>query len=371
MSIQPECPKVGTFPYNANLTVYDNLMRERTAQITVVPKKSLIRYRYPGEDWQIIEGDNYTLENTPANSETFISRYFIEFEATVNSRFPPQSTAPAKYNSGDTIRGKINTSYHGIVANSITPNNSSSNWKINFDYVQSSSFKNTGRYEETSCYTRNIEVFIRGNETDYKNSFRTSFSTVSNIGVTDLRNFRLIEDTSGQPLICRTIRPKCVFKIYQCENLIHEETREECPEIEFFDCIPDPQNTTTIETELNSGELLFLVSGTGGTLTILETLILEQVGLLYGSFFGSNWQIPLFVEANQNFEECLLILKLSNFETLTTIGQICSGCNCLPPEYEIDCKAKGCPSNTACEIDCGDYICCYDENGINLETIIK
>jgi hypothetical protein len=55
------------------------------------------------------------------------------------------------------------------------------------------------------------------------------------------------------------------------------------------------------------------------------------------------------------------------------IAQICSDTDCFPPEYEViceDCECRQCPSNT-CAVECGDFICCYGDDGVAIESIPK
>jgi hypothetical protein len=256
------------------------------------------------------------------------------------------------------------------VPNSITPNDSRTNWDLNFDYVTPGSFNNTGRYEDTNCYTRNINWSVRGNEPDYNQVLRTSTSTSSNLGVTNLRNFTLVEDTSASPLVCRTIEPKCVFKIYSCGVLIHEETRETCPEVEKVPCFPDYDNQRIIERTLLPFQILYVGEGIFSVLEVFNIFNIVSSALnalpLENSFLD---YLQSILEGNQ--EHCSIVFSFFPGGFLDIIDQACSTCGCFPPQITVDCDPLGCPPNTHCEIDCGDFICCYDDQGFVLDTIVK
>ena len=344
-----------------------------------------IKYKYPDEDWQEIDGDDYLLDNTPANTELLFSQYFIEFEATVNGRFPPLETRPVIYNHGDTIRGTINASFANIILSSIVGDSSKTNWDINFDFLQGSNSNAPERYEETTCFKRNINWQVRGNESNYRNAFRTLFSTASNVGVTNLRNFTLVKDTSRNPLVCKTIKPKCVFKVYKCEEIVHEETREVCPEVIKIPCQLDIFGTANVSVDLEEDDLFILIEGKTGFLPpTVEALIALTGAIVNGDDFNLYLTQQINIQGITNPHECLLLLKVKKFQSVEIIGQFCSdGCpppadyslepvfHCPLPIYNVVCEnLEQCPPDT-CKIDCGDHICCYDENGINLKTIFK
>lgn len=364
------CPELSGLNIIPPVLLY-KLSQQRTARITATPYKSLIRYKYLGEDWVEIEGDDYTLEGQNIGDTIEIPFYFVEFEATVNGRFPFTASQPVIFNDGETINCRTSGSYPDIDISNITVGiKSSSYYVINVNFIQNSSFNNTGRVQNTDCFYRNID--IRGNVNEPENNQLLSARLSDNVrvGGANLRNFRLVEDTSKPSLICKSTANECTFKIYKCGQLVYEETREDCPEVEKDNCILDYSSQETIDLTIDPFNTLFVASG---VIDISDVLNIFNIinSALNGLPFSNSFTDYLRNQLDGNNDECVIIFTFFGLSTINIERQFCSSCNCPPPQITVDCDFNQCPDNTYCEIDCGSYICCYDQQGYVLDTIIK
>lgn len=92
------------------------------------------------------------------------------------------------------------------------------------------------------------------------------------------------------------------------------------------------------------------------------------IGLNAGNYFAEITNIvpaiPGQADNCGSLKKCQLIVK--NSKSNIVIFKDEGDCPCT---YSIDCEF--CPPNTHCQCDHGDVICCYDINGIVIETIRK
>jgi len=149
----------------------------------------------------------------------------------------------------------------------------------------------------------------------------------------------------------------CKFTIYKEGEIIYQEIRDDCPEVEQTDCrLSDIQRQITIEKE-----------------AYLQRVEIRNQNI--DLIFVSPLEVPL-LDVSQLPNNCLNIYNtytlappiLSNFVPLPGainpyqfIQQIASASGCPPPEYEVicDCDCQNCPDGT-CAKECDDHICCYD-----------
>ncbi len=159
----------------------------------------------------------------------------------------------------------------------------------------------------------------------------------------------------GQPDDCGA----CTFTVYRDGQQIINETREDCPEVQQFDC--ELGEVETYEIDLAPLEILFITTSSEFAL---------QNGTLNEGFDIA--EIINFLAGNP--DNCILIWKLERsfgfFYSITRIAQICSPIGCPPPEYNHEClnSCRSCPPDT-CAVECGDHVCCYNSEGIAIETI--
>ena len=360
-------------------TLYE-LAQKRVATVTVTPRKSKIAYKYPNEDWIEIDADDFTLEKKYIGDSIEFPRYFITCEATVNGRFPATESRPLIFADGQTVKGKTRASFSGVDLSSVSGNYDSSFVEANFNYVAGSSYSAGEKVEDTNCFYRNISWSVSCDEEEFNQPFYNRKSTSSSLGVTNLRNFGLELDTSYPSRKCYSTVDKCTFKATKCGEIVYEETREVCPEVNKYICGLDGNSKEEIEVELNNFEVLFIAKGVVNISEVFSILNILNSTLNMLPF--DNFVLDyLKLELGGNLEECLIIFicspnslptssQIIDFSTIKIIKQICSDCNCPPPYFEVVCDTKECPPNT-CAVDCGDHICCYNSEGISIKSIKK
>lgn len=315
-----------------------------------------IRYRYSNQDWFEKKGESYELDYTPPGQEASFSWYFIECEATVNGRFPSDEKLPVVFVNGQTIKCRVNASFPGIFADSIAVNDTLYSYiSLDFKFIQSSSSNNSGQYENTNCYYRDISWQLISYEPDVKKALYSTPSTRNNIGVTNIRNFVLVENTSRNPRVCKPKPGKCTFRVFHCDELSFEATSTVCPEVEQIESSLGDEQSITVNSIPKDYHIL--VSSVGYSIsgskppTMLQTSIPDHCLNIYkvnSSFFNPS--------ANSNNTESPLQL----------IKQICSAKCSPPPEIEVTClPPEKCPPGT-CAVECNGHICCYDINGISV-----
>ena len=338
------------------------IAQTRTATVTLIPHCSKVRYRYPGEDWQEIEGDAYELnQDFPPEEGNVFNWHWLEFDATVKGRYPPISTIPAKLNDGDEIVVRVTGSFSGNLKVQ-GYDSSSTNWAVIFDYTVKS---------QNTCYkAQTARTLFYGGK-----SVRTTASTATNPGVVNIRNPRLVVDEARASITCPVVNNDCQFVVSLCGDIVHEEIRDVCPEVELLSCELDFTKTTIEQITLNPFDLLYVTVGSGGIVGTALELLLEAITVaLYNFPLGNS----LFQELAQlldslitgNPDNCVLITVLRNLSYPEHIRQFCSSCNCSPPEVEVNCFDKDCPPDT-CQIDCGDHYCCYNSEGIAVLSLPK
>lgn len=319
-----------------------------------------IRYRYPNQNWQEINGDNYELEETKKSNTIEFPWYFITCEATVNGRFPSTESRPIIFANGQTVKGKTNASFSGVDLSSVIGNYDSAFVRANFNYVQGSSFNATERVEDTNCFYRNINWNVNCDEEEFNQVFYNRKSTSASLGVTNLRNFGLVEDVSQTHRTCSPSTDKCVFKVYHCDELVHEQTSQYCPEIEQIEPELGEEKSITVSPisknhyiEVNN----FAYSISSGTSKSASKISIPphclNIYKVDGTFFNP-------------------VAKSNNDEhPLKLIAQVCSAKCSPPPQIDVTCfPPEECPPNT-CEVQCGNHVCCYNSDGISVFSFPK
>jgi hypothetical protein len=331
----------------------------------------VVRWRYPGEAWQEIEGDDYNIEdNTPFFPQTTPKAYRIWAKGKIKTRVPPPPDTnppqPIRYQAGQEVLCTILTWIQAPVW-SVTPiftPNSSIRWRIvHTPTVDGNQFFG-------NCEKRTVEfpVFI-----PKANGTADQLSTEANTNGPSVGFFYdwwLVEDPSVTVRRCVNQQNfTCIFKIFKNGNIVHQETRSICPEVEQLPC---KLSDTTKQIEIKK-------------IPYLEKI--EVVNYQYSAFKqpGLSFAPIPIPQADPIPQECLNIYNnaifvippdpnaLKNpdatpFDTL--IRQICSAPGCPPPEYQVicDCNCESCPPDT-CPVECGDHICCYDDDGIAVKSI--
>lgn len=299
-----------------------------------------IRWRYPGFAWQEIIGDNYTV---------------------------------------NTLNGQCNTTYlvKGIAAkngvNYCETPNLNNNWSLNvpgpIHGLKALFARQDDRYScpnytsivgKANLYLAYINFGSNPNDSSKSIIYFYEPHTIS-----DVVKITSIARTDGQPDNCGG----CEFTITKKGQIIYQETRSVCPEVEKISCKLSDQ-TKRIEIE---------------KLPYLERIEVRDQSI--NTVFVSPNQAPL-IDTKPLPSNCLNVYQtyilaaplLSNFVPLPGfinpyqfVAQICSYPGCPPPQYQVLCDSCGCEScpGDTCPIECGDHICCYNDYGISVAQIPK
>ena len=171
------------------------------------------------------------------------------------------------------------------------------------------------------------------------------------------------------PLECRnSIVNQCEFKVFKNGQIVHQETRAVCPEVEKIPCkLSDVRHSIEIKK-----------------LPYLEKV--EVVPYAYSAYKLPGVPAPI-VQADQIPAECLNIYNNAIYVIPPSgqgiypngtpfdsfITQICSAPGCLPPEYQVICDCNNCQScpDGTCPIECNNHICCYNDYGVSVAQIPK
>jgi hypothetical protein len=287
----------------------------------------VVRWQYPGEAWlEIIGADNYSLENIVPNF--------------TGGQCPKDYYVWCKWDGqrkiGRLIQGKITS-----VECSIYP-----------DFL--------GRPRNYGISVKNdqgIHAYGSNFNTVVQNLNSNQIEIVPNVG---------LDDCGDKP-------SKCIFKVFKNGNIVHQEIRSICPQVQQLPCRLSDQ-VKSIEIE---------------KLRYLERV--EVIDWDYETVIGG---VPLPVISVKRAEiphHCLNIYKNSTTELIPPPGitipsqsinahqgyitQICSVPGCPPPEYGVICddecnECSNCPPGTH-PITCSDAVCCYDSSGKSVLEIAQ
>lgn len=275
-----------------------------------------IRYRY-GEDWQYVDGDDYAIEESLGGQRPGV-RY------TVKIYINKTNEAPKTYTVYVT----------GAVGNIIYIRDRPWESFWTYYYVRLETNSGTGLHPVDHI------------------SFRGGNSPITPPGD---NIFRIVD-------IFPKDKPECTFTIYKNNQIVHQEVRDRCPEVEKLNCrLSDEIKVIKIDK-----------------LPWLERI--EVVPYGYQNL-GLNVYQAIIPDECLNIYKNLTTTIVPQFEGFPTptnaaqatygfIAQICSTPGCSPPEYQVicDCDCEKCPENT-CPIKCDDVICCYDNEGKSVKSI--
>lgn len=296
-----------------------------------------VRWRYPNESWQEIEGDDYALETIPYQCPAYYKVRYYEF-----------------YGSNNTNRSSLrslNVELVGPLVNHQLVRFST----VIQSWTETSNSIISPPVEYKTFYFLDVENF-----TGQILRTRLNGSSVNGIEIVNYQRF------DGQPDNCGD----CTFTITKNGEIIHEETRNDCPEVEVLPC-----RLEEISKEIK----------------IEKTPYLERVEVVdyfydvrYGLITDSD-NYGLLLLKGKIPDNCLNIysnpiatlppLDLIPITNTPEVGfrhvtQICSAPGCPPPSYEVICNCdEECPDGT-CAVTCNDAFCCYDPNtGVAIKRI--
>ncbi|MEG3437291.1 hypothetical protein V0288_09185 [Pannus brasiliensis CCIBt3594] len=314
---------------------------DRCVWVTVpilIPKK--IRFKYPDEEWQEVEGETYSVDKAQSQGGDHLSQWYL-WDCTINVEY--------WHDFGNQVYRNVAIfrAWHGVRY---------TNYRIPAFVGTFVSARVLGDIRTYGLLFTgwNIEVTYR----DASNSLKTLiFETQFTNATGENRYWERYESKSiinisfsnvyGQP------PPEtCVFKIFNKDDQeVFSRTESVCPEVEVIErqCVFDKA------TEFN----------------VLVTNILGRLSLDSLAEFED---IQVVTENNclkinrRQFSTDYSSVIVQNLET------ICSPEGCPPPEYRVDCmcgycKDKKCPQGTVKKILVGGILQCIDKSGCILKEI--
>lgn len=173
---------------------------------------------------------------------------------------------------------------------------------------------------------------------------------------------------SIEPVNLSGATTQCQFKVFKKGQVVHQETRSVCPQVEKIPCsLSDVRRSVEVKK-----------------IPYLERV--EVVPYAYSAYKLPGVGAPI-VQADKIPDECLNVYY-NNLYVIPPSGQgiypdgtpfssfvaqICSAPGCPPPEYEVTCDSCGCEScpGDTCPVECNGVICCYNDYGISVKEIAK
>lgn len=343
------CPEFSGLNLIPPIALYE-LSQPREARITVTPRISKIKYRYQSEIEQEIKGDDYEITNNN-NSGSCPDEYHAF--GTYLQRNSARCSQLGYWRTINRVIGTEVISYQPVVIDNY--------WVIRLTENRLQRIRpiNELLYNERRLSDGGLPLVYRDKGLACLNINRPALG--DDVEVTDIVRINGLPDNCGT----------CNFKIYKCGQLLYEEQRENCPQVEIDNCILDYQNQEIIDINLAPFEFLYVANGITNILDIfnLFNLINSTLNVIPLPNSFNNYLQNLL---GGNEEECIIIFTYIPGSSINIIKQICSSCNCPSPQYTVECDpTEQCPDNTECEIECDDYICCYDKKGYILKTIYK
>ena len=284
----------------------------------------VVRWKYPGEDWQEIEGDRYEIDRMPAQC-------CGTWDITIKYSVP--GCNGLKTYSGTTVRRIPYGTYRRIEYRTDNPRTRTLIQIIYYDCNQK------------------IEKPV------YVWSSTGKSSVIPNCGDPEA-----IHDMPGSTYeITKVVRAdgddigctQCFFTVYKGRDIVHTEVQEDCPQVEQLPCrLSDVINEIKIEKipYLQRLEVVDFAYQNFG-LNVFRREIPNECLNVYRNLTTVLAPLPGGIPVPANNVQ-------DHYELVT---QICSAPGCPPPEYNVicDCDCEKCPTNT-CAVECGNHVCCYD-----------
>lgn len=298
----------------------------------------VVRWRYEGEAWQEIEGDDYSIQRE--EMQCFVPYRF-------NWRHRPSSTRDWEYFSrGSNSLFPPFSNFKFLFTDNCGKN--SENFPVHSDFPNSRCRGRWSFYYEGFDENGNKGSYLNR---DYGGNLFTQEATSEYLGS---QRADELPDNCGD----------CILTITKNDEIVHTETRDTCPEVEILPC-----RLSDVYKEIKIDKVPYL--------SAIEVIpFARDAEKINGVPYPLNFVRPIP-------SECLNIYRNELFDPLPSglpseenepglgdyITQICSVPNCPPPEYEVICDCvERCPPNT-CSVVCGSNICCYDSNGISQKSI--
>ncbi len=283
---------------------------------------SVVRWRYPGEEWQEIKGDDYSVDELPAQC-------CGTWDFTVGFNVPGCNGLRG-YSGISTVRIPYGT-YRRL------------------EYRTDNPFTNTTIQLVYWDCNQNIE------KPRYIWSSTGKSSVIPNCGDPEA-----IHDMPGSTYwIMQVVRvdgsdqgcTQCKFTVYNKGQIVHNETRQECPEVEILPC-----RLSNVVKEIKIKKIVYY-QGIEVVKFARDTIFTVEIPQHCLNIYKTDLQASL--------------IPLPNiYPHYEFVAQICSDIDCPPPEYHVicDCECESCPDGT-CPVECGDHICCYETSGVAVKSI--
>ncbi len=282
----------------------------------------VVRWRYPGEQWQEIEGDDYSINELPAQC-------CGSWDITVYFSVPGCNRA-LDYSGTRTVRIPYGT-YRRI------------------EYQTLNSFVRT-----------NIAVIYWDCWQNKEKSVSVWSSTGKSSVIPNCGDPLAIHDQPGSTYqLVNAVRvdagqencTECTFIIYKNQGIVYSTKREDCPEVEKLSC-----RLSDVVKEIKVNKIAYYQAIEIADFA-RDTLFTVPIPRNCLNIYITNLQ-PSIIPLPDIYPD------------YTFVAQICSDIGCPPPEYQVicDCECESCPDGT-CPVDCGDHICCYEPSGVAIKSI--
>lgn len=278
----------------------------------------VIRWKYPNEDWQEIEGDDYAIEQSQGGKTEGV-RYnvVIYFNKTLVSI--------GSFYRSYTLTGPIGT--------------------ITYSYF--------GTYSHQGRKVIAYRVYINSGSGATPTEFIYCWEESTPPEPNEVR-IHSITRIDGQE------DPKtCTFTVYKSGQIVHQENRNVCSEVEKLD-----SRLSNVYKEVKVNKLAYLEG--------IEVVNYAKDILAVTNNFRSDipsWCLNIY---STSLQPNIIPLEGAKYLDAKYIAQICSPPTLPPPSYQVICDCEKncefCPGDT-CPIRCGDRVCCYNDLGVSIKEI--
>ncbi len=287
-------------------------------------KSPLVRWQYPGEAWQEIEGDDYSTKTVEDLSGSKSYHLLIRQLKTTD------------HDSWDAERRAYPSFFNGIQSWRLVARH------IRVDYYPPNNKHYDFFYDSSTGYYGSDYFIVSQGQTSLKFIAR-GFTSLWITGISAVNAAQRVT--------------ACAFTVTKNGQTVYTETRAVCPEIEKLPCQAQPIEKLEFQTSplgyIATSNKSFSQDGQttvdipAGCVDVYNVIPSVPIG---GTIRDGSSGVPIW-----------------SFK-----GQFCSSIGCPEPEIlHLDglCDpCQSCPSNT-CAVECNGQICCYGTDGKAVKTI--
>ena len=190
----------------------------------------MIEYRYPGEDWKVIDGDDFSLDESLDFGNNAFHAYL---DATVQTQANRSDYTYQGYGCGDTITIRTRSFSSGKIVN-YELNQFIESEQISLDLTTKNSTRTNREIIKFVYPDSNGDHPLYLPNVSYLGSCSINNPSFARVGVKDVRNLRfepLSPDVT--PVEC------CILTITKDGEIVFQETRDVCPEVREGDKCPE------------------------------------------------------------------------------------------------------------------------------------